>query len=96
MPQIIIANSLADGFVVFLTENLEWSANVADAAVASEEPKAQQLLEASQQAEQNNIVIDPNLIKVEMNGAGPKPVAYREYIRAFGPSVKLPEDNLNR
>ncbi len=96
MPQIIIANSLADGFVVFLTENLEWSGNVAHAAVASEESKAKQLLEAAQQSAQDNIVIDPYLIEVEMNDAGPEPVEYREYIRAFGPSVKLPEDNLNR
>jgi hypothetical protein len=54
------------------------------------------LLEAALLAEKNNVVIDPYLIEVEVNGAGPKPVEYREYIRAFGPTVKLPADNPNR
>jgi hypothetical protein len=96
MPQIVIANSLADGFVVFLTDNCEWSGNVADAAVAVEQSDGERLLEAALLAEKNNVVIDPYLIEVEVNGAEPKPVEYREYIRAFGPSVKLPADNLNR
>jgi sulfite reductase (NADPH) hemoprotein beta-component len=96
MPQIVIANTLADGFVVFLTDNREWSGNVADAAVVIEETDGERLLEAALLAEKNNVVIDPYLIEVEVNGAGPKPVEYREYIRAFGPTVKLPADNPNR
>jgi hypothetical protein len=96
MPQIVIANSLADGFVVFLTDNREWSGNVADAAVAVEESDSERLLEAALLAEKNNVVIDPYLIEVEVNGAAPKPVKYREYIRAYGPSIKLPADNQNR
>lgn len=96
MPQIVIANSLTDGFVVFLTENHAWSGNVADAALASDDSSAAQLLKAAQQAEQNNVVIDPYLIEVEVNGAGPKPLEYREYIRAYGPSIKLPEDSPNK
>jgi hypothetical protein len=96
MPQIVIANTLADGFVVFLTDNHEWSGNVADAAIAVEETDGERLLEAALLAEKNNVVIDPYLIEVEVNGAAPKPVEYREYIRAFGPTVKLPADNPNR
>ena len=90
MPQIVIANSLADGFVVFLTAQNEWSGDIADAAVANDESAAAALLATGVAAEQGNRVVDPYLIDVELDGAIPRPLEYREYIRAHGPSVDIP------
>ncbi len=90
MPQIVIANSLTEGFVVFLTADHAWSGSIADAAVANDDHSAGQLLAAAQEAERANAVIDPYLVEVDLNGAVPRPRVYREYIRAFGPSVALP------
>lgn len=90
MPQIVIANSLADGFVVFLTDRNDWSNDVADAAVAADELAAAGLLAAAVRDEQNNRVVDPYLIDVELDDGVPRPLEYREFIRANGPSVAIP------
>lgn len=90
MPRIVIANSLANGFVVFLTETHEWSGNIAAAAVADSDAAAEALLAVAREAEQSDRVIDPYLIDVTMTASGPEPKEYREYIRAFGPSVSIP------
>ena len=90
MPQIVIANSLADGFVVFLTASSGWSARVTDAAVAHDDDAAETLLSHATDAEANNIVIDPYLIPVQLKDNTPEPTEYREYIRVFGPSVGIP------
>ncbi len=90
MPQIVIANSLADGFVVFLTASNGWSSRVRDAAVAHDDADAEALLRSAKAAAENNVVIDPYLIAVELKGNAPEPTEYREYIRVFGPSVAIP------
>ncbi len=90
MPRIIIANSLHDGFVVFLTADHHWSGAIADAAVADDEATAAALLDTARRAEAANQVVDPYLIEVDKGGDLPRPVEYREYIRAFGPSVAIP------
>ncbi len=90
MAQILIANSLAHGFVVFLTAENNWSGDIRQAAVAADDAAAAALLEAAQAAEAGDQVIDPYLVEVTVNGAGPEPIEYREYIRAFGPGVPPP------
>ncbi len=88
--QMIIANTLADGFVVFLTENHGWTNDIAAGAVAETDAQAEALLAAAKQGEQNNEVIDPYLIPIEIEDGLRKPTEYREYIRATGPSVPIP------
>lgn len=92
MPKVVIANTLADGFVAFLSANGEWSRDIAASTVAHTEAEAEQLLEQATAAARANVVIDPYLIDVELSGdaAMPRPSEYREYIRAFGPSVDIP------
>jgi hypothetical protein len=87
---MIIANTLADGFVVFLTDDHGWSNDIAAGALATTDEQAEALLAVAQTAEQNNVVIDPYLIPVEVDGGVRKPTEYREYIRAMGPSVAIP------
>jgi hypothetical protein len=90
MLQMIIANTLADGFVVFLTEEDTWTNAIAAGAVAATDEQAEKLLKLAKQAEQNNLVIDPYLIPVELDDGLRKPTEYREYIRAMGPTVPIP------
>ena len=90
MAQILIANSLVDGFVVFLTATGDWSNDIAAAAVAENDGDAEALLNTAQAAEAANRVIDPYLIAVDISGAEPRPTEYREYIRAHGPSISIP------
>ena len=87
---MIIANTLADGFVVFLTEAHGWTNDIAEGAIAETDEQAEILLAAAKQAEQTNIVIDPYLIPVVVEDGLRKPTEYREYIRATGPSVPIP------
>jgi hypothetical protein len=90
MLQMIIANTLADGFVVFLTEDNSWTNDIAAGALAETDERAANLLELAKQAEQANLVIDPYLIPVELDDGLRKPTEYREYIRAMGPTVPIP------
>ena len=90
MLQVIIANKLTNGFVVFLTDAGDWSAQIADGALAEDESTADALLAKAKQAEQNNEVIDPYLIEVSIENGSRVPTEYREYIRALGPSVPIP------
>jgi len=90
MLQMIIANTLADGFVVFLTEDNSWTNDIAAGALAETDEQAENLLNLAKQAEQANLVIDPYLIPVELDAGLRKPTEYREYIRAMGPTVPIP------
>ncbi len=87
---MIIANLLADGFVVFMTEAHQWTKDIQKGAVADSEAAADALLMAARQAEQDCMVVGPNLIPVEIVAGSRRPTEYREYIRATGPSVPIP------
>jgi hypothetical protein len=87
---MIIANTLSDGFVVFLTEAGGWSNDIAAGALADSDAAAATLLETAKAAEANNVVLDPYLIPVVLEDGQRKPTEYREYIRAYGPSVPIP------
>ncbi len=90
MPQMIIANTLSDGFVVFLREDGSWASDIAEGALAETDAEAEALLATAKQSEADNVVIDPYLIPVEIDNGERKPTEYREYIRATGPSVPIP------
>ena len=87
---MIIANTLADGDVVFLKDDNDWTNDIAAGAVAETDKQAENLLSIARLAEQANRVIDPYLIPVELDDGIRKPTEYREYIRATGPTVPIP------
>ncbi len=87
---MIIANALADGFVVFLTDDRGWTNDIAAGAIAETDDQATVLLAAAKPEEQYNEVIDPYLMPIEIEDGLRKPTEYREYIRAMGPSVPIP------
>jgi uncharacterized protein DUF2849 len=89
MPQMIIANRLVDGAVVFLGLGEIWTTAIASGAVLEDDAEAQRLLAAVKQLEARSPVIDPQVIQVKLDNDGVlRPVEIRELIRAFGPTVR--------
>jgi len=88
MPQMIIANRLVDGAVVFLAQGEGWTTAIASGVVIDDEAEAQRLLGAAKQLEARSPVIDPQVIQVTVDGGAVRPVEIREVIRAFGPTVR--------
>lgn len=83
--QIITANRLNDGFVVYLTAG-GWSPAIADSLLCADDPAVASALVTAEQAVADRLVVDPYAIEVT-NRDAINPVRYREQIRAFGPSV---------
>lgn len=87
--QAVTANRLADGIVVYLTANAEWSESLQDAAVAEGKEDAEALLARSAPALEKNIVVEPYLFEVFKEEAGIRAASVRETIRQAGPTVRL-------
>ena len=89
MPQMIIANRLVDGAVVFLALGESWTTEIGAGVVIEDDAEAQRLLAAVKQLEARSPVIDPQAIQVKRDDAGVmRPTEIRELIRAFGPTVR--------
>lgn len=85
--QMVLANRLTDGRVVFLAGDGSWVEDIAAGAVAAGPDAAQRLLAAAQLAESRNVVVEPYLIGIT-DRQGRRPVEWREAIRAAGPTVR--------
>jgi hypothetical protein len=88
MPQMIIANRLRDGAVVFLASGEAWATSIASGTLIDNEADATRLMAVAKRHESECRVIDPQLIEVEVADGTPRPTAIREAIRAFGPTVR--------
>ena len=88
MPQMIIANRLTDGLVIYMGAQGEWVHSIHQGAVLEDETEAEHWLTVAQQAVQDSVIVDPYLIKVDIANGERRPVGARETIRAFGPSVR--------
>jgi len=86
MPQMIIANRLVDGVVVFFDAQQNWVEAIDDGLVLEE--GAEESLARAKADEGRCLIVDPNLIEVEVKDGHARPTAMREAIRAFGPSVR--------
>jgi hypothetical protein len=88
MPQMIIANRLVDGAVVFFAPDEQWVPAIDAGAVIEDETEAQRLHGIAKQHEARCLVIDPLLIQVRVDDGRVRPTEIREVIRAFGPTVR--------
>jgi len=88
MPQMIIANRLRDGAVVFLAPGEAWEPSIAAGALIDDAAEATRLMAVAKRHEEECQVIDPQLIEVEIADGARRPTAIREAIRAFGPTVR--------
>ena len=88
MPEVITANRLTDGVVVFQTIDDSWTEDFIRAAVLSGPQATAGALARAKQDEANNIVVDPYAIVVEERNGHLAPKALREAIRATGPTIR--------
>ena len=88
MPQMIIANRLRDGTVVFLAPDEAWVPAIAAGTLIEDEAEAARLIAVAKRHEGECQVIDPQLIDVAVDEGQRRPTAIREAIRAFGPTIR--------
>ena len=89
--QIISANRLGDGLVVYMTDGGGWSERIGDAQIVTgkEAGEAVMALAVARTAEEARLIVEPYLIDVDESGGERRPTRYRELIRAKGPTVRL-------
>jgi hypothetical protein len=81
-PQMITANRLSDGAVVYFTAGKGWSVSFTDGAVWNDQEGAEAALTESKESVKARIVVEPYLFDIALTDAGPKPTSARERIRA--------------
>jgi len=87
--QLVTANRLRDGTVVFLTRSGAWSESIDDAALALE-PQAAAALEARALSDEKaTVVTGPYLVDAERRAGRVRAAHIRERMRALGPTVRL-------
>jgi hypothetical protein len=86
--QVITANRLNDGRVVYWDNRSRWNTDLQAAQTLTETADADAALAAVDAA----IVVEPYLIDVERDGARLSPLLMRERMRATGPTVTLPAE----
>jgi hypothetical protein len=88
MHQVVTANRLDDGDVVYLTSDGQWSALLSDACLAGDKQKTDALLEIGRQSVAAQVVIEPYAIDVIAEEGTVRASRYREHIRASGPTIR--------
>jgi len=86
--QIVTANRLIDGAVVYLTARGGWSESVADGHVALGEFETRDLMAWAARSADRNEVVGPYLVAIGSADWGNSPIGMRETIRAGGPTVE--------
>ena len=89
LRQVLTANLLKDGLVVFMTDGHAWSPWIEDAAIVTSKDAALDLEAHGNAAAKANVVVGPYLIDVIDVDGRPRAAHIREYIRCVGPSVRL-------
>ena len=85
-PQVVTANRLNDGAVIYLVDGGRWSTRLEEARILVDAAQADAMLdEAGRDAATR--VVGPYLIDIETGEAGPRVASLRERIRATGPTI---------
>ncbi|HLJ69872.1 MAG TPA: DUF2849 domain-containing protein [Roseiarcus sp.] len=87
MSEVITANRLIDGIVVFQAEN-GWVEDFAQATIYDNAEASKQALARAKEDEARDVVVDSYAIVVEMRSGHYAPKALREIIRAAGPTTR--------
>jgi Protein of unknown function (DUF2849) len=88
MPDVITANRLADGVVVFQTADRGWSEDFNRAAVWRDAAATAAALARAKEDELQNLVVEPYPVPVDERNGHVAPKALREAIRAAGPTTR--------
>lgn len=87
-PQMIIANRLTDGRVVFFTQSGGWSADLTQAAIA-DEGAIDTLFSQARKDEAHNTVVSVEVIEANTEGDTPAPAHMKPFMQSKGPTVRL-------
>jgi hypothetical protein len=87
MGQVITANRLKDGTVVFLGTEFNWVEQIADARLFNSAEAVAAGLAATKKDEVDNLVVEIYAIEVSDKAGAVVPVRLREAIRASGPTI---------
>lgn len=83
-PKVVTASDLLEGDVIYLTARDDWSRDLAEAEILTDEADAQlRLLFAEQQ---QGRIVGAYLADMRPGPNGPEPVHFREEFRRLGPS----------
>ena len=85
--QVMTANRLSDGVVLYLAQDDQWVEQLAAARFAKTHGAVEQLQVIADAAVHDCLVIGPYLFAVEAFDGGFRPISQREHIRALGPTV---------
>ena len=88
MPDVITANRLADGVVVFQTGEAGWSEDFNRAAARPDAEATKAATARALEDAARNLVVDVYAFPVEVRNGHVVPKALREAIRATGPTVR--------
>ena len=88
MQEMITANRLADGRVVFLDAQGGWTEDFHKGAIVSDAAAKAEALARGAEAAGANLIVDPYPIELELRAGHLAPKALRERIRASGPTVR--------
>jgi sulfite reductase (NADPH) hemoprotein beta-component len=80
--QVVTANRLRDGIIVWLTPQNTWSEDFAESTPLRDEAEAKAALEAAALDVKARLVVGPYLAEVEETDEGLQPLSARERIRA--------------
>lgn len=84
--EIVSANRLADGRVVYLAHGDKWSECIIDGRCARNTEESATLLAEAERAVKDGVVVEPYLVEMTNDGGAFAPVHYRELIRQRGPT----------
>ena len=86
--EVVTANRLDDGAVVYLTEEGDWSELIIDSLTVSDDSERDALLTEAANAVARQEVVEPYVVAVKDDSGTIQPIRIREQIRAEGPSVR--------
>ncbi len=88
IDQIVTANRLTDGAVVYLTAHGGWSESIADGRIALGEFESRDLMAWADRSADQDEVVGPYSMAIGLADGGNRAIGMRETIRAGGPTVE--------
>jgi hypothetical protein len=87
MLQVISANRLTDGTVVYFGPHGAWVEGLEAAAVFGSDAECEAGLEKARAAVADNLVVDPFAVAIVEDVKGRRAASLRDAIRALGPTI---------
>ncbi|MGH6834061.1 MAG: DUF2849 domain-containing protein [Methylocella sp.] len=87
MPEVVTANRLADGIVVYAGRDGAWATRLSQAKIFADKAAAEAGLLLAQNDAKRNLVVEPVAVEVIGDASELRAVTLRETIRALGPTI---------